>query len=166
MAGASCSADAGAVGGGNPVPNDFTDVESALGYPDVPSDELQGRLADAMGYALSAARERHAKHITDRWDRMIRQLALMNAGMARPEHRPFPGKPLLEAYKVASGQWAQLVRDTWTDPGQIPPPAGLADIVRAFGDATKNAAAALPDIGIGLGTLVLVGAGLYIITRR
>lgn len=145
------------------MPNDFTDVESLLGYPDVPSDELQGRLADAMGYALTAVRERHASHIAARWVAMVKQLALLNAGLARPEHRPFPAKPLLEAYKVASGQWAALVRDTWLDRDQIPPPAGLADVIRAFGDAAKKAADAVPKIGFGLGALVVVAAGFYLI---
>lgn len=143
--------------------NDFTDVESLLGYPDVPTDELQPRIADAMGYALAAVRERHARPIAERWSAMVKRLALINAGLARPEQRPFPNKTLLATYENASGQWAQLVRDTWLDPGQIPPPASLAEVIRAMGNAAENAARALPGIGIGIGTLVLVGVGLYII---
>lgn len=145
------------------MPNDFTDVESLLGYPDVPTDELQPRIAEAMGYAISAVRERHATAVAARWGAMVKRLALINAGLARPEQRPFPNRTLLETYKNASGQWAQLVRDTWTDPGQIPPPAGLADVIRAMGNAAEAAARAIPGISIGIGTIVLLGVGLYII---
>ncbi len=117
---------------------DFRAAESALGLADDTSDTLQGRLVTAAGYAVAGMRERHDPKVLARLQAMVSRLATMSKTLSGKADSPWPRKATNAAYEAMSRDWSQLVRDTWLDKGQVPPPAGLAETLEALARAAAK----------------------------